>query len=91
MKPIFLIDCDVKKLKGITVSLENTHPLGRLFDFDVFDSFGNQIKRELIGVDKRTCVICNGDTQICRHLNKHPISEVLMKYNQIMNEYFVNN
>ncbi len=83
-----IIDCDAKKLKTITVRLENTHPLGRLFDIDVFDAFGNQIKREMIGVDKRTCVICYGNTQRCRHLNNHSSEEVVKKYNLIMNEYF---
>lgn len=83
-----VIDCDAKSLKSITVKMENTHPLGRLFDIDVFDASGQQIKRHVIGVEKRTCVICGGITEVCRHENSHSIDEVIEKYKQIINEFF---
>ena len=83
-----IIDCDANRIKSITVKIENTHPLGRVFDIDIFDASGQQIKREVIGDKKRTCVICGGNTEICRHKNSHPIHEVIEKYKQIMNDYF---
>ena len=44
------------KLK--TCNIEDTHPLGRLFDLDVIDTDGVPVSRESIGQSPRKCLIC---------------------------------
>ncbi len=63
-------------LKKKSISLENSHPCGRLFDIDIFNRYGSSIKREQIGFPKRKCLICNCDAKICGRSRAHSIQEL---------------
>ena len=49
--------------KRKTCSIEDTHPLGRLFDLDVIDADGVPISRETIGLNPRKCLICDNEAR----------------------------
>ena len=39
------IDCPAEKIKILTTEIEETHPIGRLFDMDVIDTGGQKLSR----------------------------------------------
>ena len=63
-------------LKKESISLENLHPCGRLFDIDVFSRDGSSIKREQIGFPKRKCLLCDRDAKVCGRSRAHSIREL---------------
>lgn len=67
---------DARVLKRKAVSLEETHPCGRLFDIDTLDSKGMPITREQVGSGKRTCLLCNRDAKVCGRSRTHSVEEL---------------
>ncbi len=51
----FVSDKDIKEIKRIALTLEKEHPLGRLFDIDIFYKDLSKISREDLGEPKRKC------------------------------------
>lgn len=84
------IDIEPIELKIITVEIEDTHSLGRLFDIDVFDRDHNQISRRDIGYHPRKCLICDKDARVCSRSGLHSLDELIEKINYIYNS-FLNN
>jgi len=60
-----------EELKRIAVDIEETHPLGRLFDIDI-----SGFSRHNHG-GKRACFICGGDANSCRRDGKHSIEDLM--------------
>lgn len=75
-------------IKKITTEIEETHPLGRLYDFDVLDVSGNQISRRDLGLEPRRCFICEGNAFECGRSRKHDIGELLDKIEEVSVDYF---
>lgn len=83
------IDFDPIQMKKITVHIEDTHQLGRIFDFDVFDINHNQISRLNIKLKPRKCLICDEDVLKCMRIKKHSYVELITKVKEIGIAYFV--
>lgn len=85
---IYLIQgIDRRKLKEIAVSLEETHPLGRLFDVDVLKENLESISRTDLGIARRKCLICGGDAKICGRSRAHTIQELQAKTAAIIEQW----
>lgn len=67
---------DALKIKERTVELEETHPLGRLFDIDVFDRGTQPLTRQMVGADRRKCLICGRDAKECGRNRTHTVREL---------------
>lgn len=67
---------DALKIKERTVELEETHLLGRLFDIDVFDRGKQPLTRQMVGADRRKCLICGRDAKECGRNRTHTVSEL---------------
>ncbi|MBR5250883.1 MAG: citrate lyase holo-[Clostridia bacterium] len=67
----FVINHDAIKLKEFFAKIEETHPLGRFMDVDVFDDNGVQITREAINEPPRKCLLCDRDARECYLLRSH--------------------
>lgn len=78
------INMDPMHLKKITVSIEEKNELGRLFDFDVLNTKGENISRIQIGLQERKCLLCNENAKGCGRSRKHSIDDLLNKVNQII-------
>ncbi|MDR0583385.1 MAG: citrate lyase holo-[acyl-carrier protein] synthase [Treponema sp.] len=65
-----------EKLKEIAVSIEDRHPLGRLFDIDVLREDGEKISRGSFGKQGRPCLICGGDAFACGRSRAHSAEEL---------------
>lgn len=77
----------IDELKKLTVNLEETLPLGRLYDMDVLDVNGG-ISRSDIGSCRRKCFICGDDAKVCARSQKHSMEELLAEIDRLieMNE-----
>lgn len=69
-------------VKWLAVSLEETHPLGRLWDIDVYDKDGAGIGRESLSAPVRKCLICGQDAKGCARNRTHPVEELVREVNR---------
>lgn len=67
---------DPLAVKAQVVELEETHPVGRLFDLDVYDLEGRPVSRQDLDIAPRSCLVCGGDVQECRRAGKHTLLEL---------------
>lgn len=81
------VNIDSTRLKKLMVEIENTHPLGRIFDIDVFDKDHNQMSRSDLGLESRRCLICNKDARVCMREKNHSYEELISRIEKINREY----
>ncbi len=67
---------DPASLKKTMLAIEETHPLGRLFDLDVLDEDGKPIPRSVFGAPERACLICRKAAQECGRSRAHDLGEL---------------
>lgn len=75
------------KVKEIAIALEETHPLGRLFDVDVLKQNLEPISRTELGVTGRKCLICGKNAKICGRSRAHTIQELQAKTTAIIEQW----
>ena len=73
--------------KKIAIQLEETHPLGRMYDIDIFNKYGKKISRTEIGREERKCYICNDKAIFCCRAQKHSIKTLEDKIEMMISEY----
>jgi len=71
-------------IKKMTVDLEETHPLGRLFDIDVYDAAGAAFSRSQLGVPGRRCLLCDEDAKVCGRSRQHSVEELQKHVQEII-------
>ena len=69
-----------KKIKNMTVAIEESCELGRLFDIDVIDVNFKKLSRKSF----RKCLICEEQAQECGRSRKHSIEELQNKVEEIL-------
>lgn len=72
-----------KKIKDLTTDIEETHPVGRLFDLDVIDINGQKLSRPSF----RKCIICGCQAQECARTRKHSVNEMQSKIEEMLMEF----
>ena len=72
--PYILYACqlDAKQVKEKSVAFENSHPLGRLFDIDVYHH-QQALERSV----KRQCLICDDMAHVCVREKRHSLESVI--------------
>ncbi|MDR2485144.1 MAG: citrate lyase holo-[acyl-carrier protein] synthase [Treponema sp.] len=70
------VNAEPEKLKELSRLIEDSHPLGRLFDIDVLRREGGKISRKDSGEDARACLICGGDAFVCGRSRAHSAGEL---------------
>lgn len=76
------------EIKNITVEIENTHPLGRLWDIDVIGIDGIPVSRTAGGDSPRRCLICGEDARVCMRQRTHSVNDLVEVINNMHDEYF---
>lgn len=71
-------------IKKMTVSLEDTHPLGRLFDIDVYWPDGKAFGRRELGLPERKCLLCSREAKACGRNRTHSVEELQEKVHEII-------
>lgn len=76
-----------EEAKRETCRIEDTHPLGRLFDLDVIDADGVPVSRELIGKAPRKCLVCDSDARYCMRNCTHSLDELSARIDEMIESY----
>ncbi|MGC6176346.1 citrate lyase holo-[acyl-carrier protein] synthase [Lacrimispora sp. 38-1] len=74
-------------VKELAVRLEETHPLGRLWDIDVYDKEGVSISRESLLAPVRKCLICGQDAKGCARNRTHTVEELIREVEHKINDW----
>ncbi len=81
---LFAVQADADELKRRMCIIEETHPLGRLFDVDVIAADGTHLTRPA----ERTCLICGAPVRACARSRAHTANELFAKAQQMIQAYF---
>ena len=74
------VNSSAEKIKNITVAIEESCELGRLFDIDVIDVNFEKLSRKSF----RKCLICEEQSQECGRSRKHSVEELQDKVEEIL-------
>lgn len=76
------------ELKKMVLHIEDLHPLGRLFDFDIIGLDLNPVSREMLGYPKRKCLLCDAEAHVCGRSRRHSIQDLAEKIRLMAVNYF---
>lgn len=82
-----LVDLPIEECKRRACDIEDTHPLGRLFDIDVIGSDAIPVSRRSLGLPARRCLVCGDDARVCMRTNKHSYDDLLDRISEMVNDY----
>lgn len=74
---------DAELLKAVAVGIEESHPIGRLFDMDIIDISGEKLSRGSL----RSCLICGLPAQECAHSRRHSVAEMQDRVETVIKAY----
>jgi holo-ACP synthase / triphosphoribosyl-dephospho-CoA synthase len=80
-------EMDMVSLKKTLVNLEETHPLGRLIDLDLYMDATYSISRVELSLSPRKCYICEADARICSRNQTHTTEALLTHINEKITSY----
>jgi holo-ACP synthase len=66
------VDLPAEEIKNRTLAIEESDPLGRLFDMDVIGPDGVKLSRKAY----RKCLICGRQAQECARARRHTVAEM---------------
>ena len=84
----FLLKSQAIQVKKFLVSIEESHPLGRLFNLDVCGPDGISVKRHDLGLLPRTCLVCGEDAHICTEKKSHSMELIQWQTAKLFLEFF---
>ncbi|MBS5511105.1 MAG: citrate lyase holo-[acyl-carrier protein] synthase [Clostridium sp.] len=84
----FLLKSQAIPVKRFLVSIEESHPLGRLFNLDVCGPDGASVKRHDLGLLPRTCLVCGEDAHICTEKKSHSMELIQWQTAKLFLEFF---
>ena len=85
---IYAVQGDALAVKAVTTALEDTHPLGRLFDMDVIGPDLCKLDREVVGGGSRDCIVCGAPGRGCASRRLHSVSQLQAAVLAILEGYF---
>jgi holo-ACP synthase len=83
-----VFDAAAYTIKQLTTTIEETHALGRLYDFDVINTDGSQVSRQELGISQRKCLLCENNAFECGRSRRHEVSSLIAHIETIALEYF---
>lgn len=84
----FLLRSQAIQVKKFLVSVEESHPLGRLFNLDVCGPDGISVKRHDLGLLPRTCLVCGEDAHVCAEKKSHSMELIQWQTAKLFLEFF---
>jgi holo-ACP synthase / triphosphoribosyl-dephospho-CoA synthase len=78
------VDSGPETLKALALRLEDTHPLGRLFDIDIHEPGGTKLSRQ----GTRQCLVCTESAFVCARSRAHTLEELSAALLNIMENFF---
>lgn len=83
---LLAVDAQPSALKRACITLEQHHPLGRLWDIDVFTPQGELLSRQALAQPARRCLLCERDARICARERAHSIAELLNHMERLLHD-----
>lgn len=80
----FVVDAPARRVKALTVQLEDRDDLGRLFDMDVLSPDGKKCSREELGLPERKCLLCGKSARVCGPIRAHSAGELWQKTQELL-------
>jgi len=74
---LLAVETGALALKRAVSTLEDTHPLGRLWDLDVIDPAEGSISRKALNLPPRRCLLCEAEAHACARSRAHPLPALL--------------
>lgn len=82
---------DALSIKRQMCGIEDSHPLGRLFDIDVIRPDATPISRTDVGFQPRRCLLCEHEARWCMRNHTHTQEEIQQRINEMVNEFNAEN
>lgn len=82
-----LADIPREEAKLRMCGIEENHPLGRLFDIDVFDKDGTPMSRANSGRELRRCLLCDKEARVCMREHNHSYEELIAHIRKMISDY----
>lgn len=79
----FAVDADPEQVKQLCVNLEDSIPVGRLFDLDVFTPDGKKLDRH--GAPRK-CLICDQPARVCGPVRAHSAAQLRAKAEELLED-----
>jgi len=80
----YAVDMPVSELKELCAAIEDSCPLGRLFDMDVLDTDGKKLDRAI----QRGCMVCGAPGRLCAATRAHSVELLQQTTWRIITEHF---
>ena len=74
---------DAPTVKAAMTQLEESRPLGRLFDIDILTAEGQKLSRLV----PRRCLLCDRQAQDCARSRRHSVRELTDRIETLLQEY----
>ena len=84
---LFLVDAGHVAVKEAMVVIEESHPLGRLFDLDVLDPKGAPVARKEGGRQLRACLLCGEPAAVCGRSRAHSFEELTCRITAMVADF----
>lgn len=84
---LLIIDLPDTEVKKRSIKIETEHPLGRIFDVDIYNKDGVPLSRGEFNIKERKCIVCGNSARECIVKKRHSLEEVLTKVNNMIKEY----
>ena len=81
---LFSVAMEAEALKELCTAIEDTSPLGRLFDMDVIGTDGKKLERPNL----RGCIVCGKPGRGCAAGRLHPVSQLQAVTTRILTGHF---
>ncbi|ABK98708.1 citrate lyase holo-[acyl-carrier protein] synthase [Pelobacter propionicus] len=78
---------EAAQVKRLCVSQEESSPVARLIDLDVYDRSGVQIGRGSLGLPPRPCLVCHHPAVDCMRLGRHNYPELAACAERLLAEF----
>lgn len=76
-----------QEAKRAVCRIEESHPLGRLFDLDVLDAAGMPLSRADLGLAPRRCLLCDREARWCMRNHTHSREELTARIGEMIDAY----
>lgn len=87
----FLLAAEPVQLKRLCIQIEAQHPLGRIFDFDVYAGDGSVVDRGQLNLPPRRCFLCREPARECARLRRHSAADLQSYLFSLIEPYFLQN
>lgn len=85
---LWCVDHTAVEIKAQCVEMEQSHPLGRLWDFDILCPKNGQIGRQSLDLATRRCLVCDEAGHGCARSRRHSIDEVVGRVEKMIDVWF---